>query len=233
MENLHLNIETAGNEVIIREGTASKIKETRGWERETSIDSVMEFYSIRKTSITPANSIVVIDNTKATVLLIVEDTTPDNTIAVNGVLKADSDYAELGINSEKYYDEKTLEVTLRKKPHLFVTTDAYRKFLSGLRNFTAKVKLDYEAKNDRQGKKSVSISSDANTTMEKTVQLKLRPWNTGERNLTDVNIYVDFQDSRPAFYLESDALIVEAERLKDEVIEKAVEHFSELPILRS
>lgn len=235
MEKIELNVMDAETrEIVIREGEAPPKRLPKGYSVTGTLSSVIDYYNKRKNAgiqIDPKNSLLIVSVANRTVELQIQKEIVEETISVKGVLIKNKDYQELGINTTVKHTEKDLEMLLRKRPHLFESTQAYRDTLNALRNFTMKVDGESKKADNQRGNISSSANLNVETNMQKEIHLLVTPWQGVEPVLTGIDVLVSLESGSPRFFLESIPLMLEEERQAELELNKVVEALAELPVI--
>jgi hypothetical protein len=235
MEKIELNVmDGETREIVIREGEAAPLRLPKGYSLTGTLSSVIDYYNKRENAgiqIDPKNSLLIVSVANRTVELQIQKEIVEETITLKGVLIKNKDYQELGINTTVKHTEKDLEMLLRKRPHLFESTIAYRDTLNALRNFTMKVDGETKKADNQRGNVASSASLNVETNMQKELPLLVTPWQGVEPMLTGIDVLVSLESGSPRFFLESIPLMLEEERQAELELNKVVEALAELPVI--
>jgi hypothetical protein len=237
MEKIELNImDGETREIVIREGQASIIRQPKGYSLTGTLASVIDYFQKRKAAgiqIDPKNSLLLVNEGERTVELQLQKEIVEETISIKGALVKNKDYKELGINTTVKHSEKDLEMLLRKRPHLFESTQDYRDTLNSLRNFTMKVEGESKKADDQRGKIANSAHLNVETNMQKEISLLVTPWQGVQPTSTTIDVLVSLESGSPRFYLESVPMMLLEEEQAEKELNKVVEALAELPIIFS
>lgn len=156
-ESLHIKFDgAAGNEVVIRHGSAEPIHVATKMGLSGNFKAPAEFVAKRYVSEMDildrfdASDCHVVFNKKDLSITLTAGEQERDTITVMGQLTKNPFLESLHINGRghKHTDLLTL---IRHKPHFFANREEHRKLVMGLMNFEVKTESDHKAQNDRQG----------------------------------------------------------------------------------
>lgn len=231
MDKLEVKLEGDQKELIIREGAAPKVRQPNGYTIDTTPAGIIDFYLKRKESITASNALLKIMDNDRSALLVVNDTIDDEKISITGKIRANKDITDLGINSDKFWSAKELELALRRRPHLFTDSEHYANHMNRFRDFNAEVSRNIQDKDSQRGNAVKSRESNVKHNLESNITLKISPWSDAEARTYTVDIMVKEEAGEARFYLECSQLLVDQEDIASEILKKVEVSLAELPIL--
>ena len=207
MENLTLKLESTGNEIIWREGTAPDIQYPKAVVLTGDIRAVGTFVVGRHgianlQGIKPETAIVTIDKEAGTILL---QTDPNDVYgsSVKSTLQISDELSVFGLNTGKMFSQKEL-IKLFKFSRLYFSDpleqqDLMKQYMA----FSFKTGTEGHSNSDDRGNKSQAMAKTVNTNLPLWFTLKI-PIYKGERSVVfRVEICLDVTDGGAKMWFES------------------------------
>lgn len=238
MENLHLKIENADNEIVIREGDALALKEPRKIVLMGNINAVKEFLDKRTAingfflqKLTKESSVIVIDEEKGTISLLLDPENQDGTEII-GKLEFTQYLEQFHINGTKTFTQTELVKILRFSKQLFETPDQHEKLLKAYQSFdfVASIKVAQDA--DLRGNKSNSLQKIIVTNLPMDFILSVPIFKGQPRESFRVEICYDTTDASIKFWFESPELKATIDQRKVELFEEELKNYKDYVIIK-
>jgi len=238
MENLHLKLENAGNELVIREGEALPLKAPKKIVFTGNINAVKEFMDKRTAinglvlqKVAKESAVIIVDEDKGTISLFLDPENQDGT-EVMGKLEYTQYLEQFCINGTKTFTQTELVKILRFSKQLFETPDQHEKLLKAYQafDFTASIKAAQEA--DLRGNKSNSLQKVITTNLPVDFILSLPIFKGQQRESFRVEICYDTTDASIKFWFESPELKALIDQRKIEIFEEELKAYQDYVIIR-
>jgi hypothetical protein len=213
MENLNLKIEKAEGELIIRTGAAAVIKEPKAVVFKGTFQAVINYWLKRK-----------VDVVKDLINKDYQD-------VIEGSMLKNPDLTSFGINNETTWTLEALHKQIKLKKHLFHSPDQYHDLLTKLVNQKANINTDLDKSHDNRGNKKNSFERKVETNLPDKFDLILAPYKGYDTIQFSVEIYVDSKESSLIIQLFSPELVEKLLELQDNIMNKALEQFEEIPVM--
>lgn len=236
-EELNITLNENQKELVILKGDANKPIEIGSYSVSGNLEAPLKFYKKNKKLVEKFDSIVVVDQLKAKVTLIIGYNHPHERI-IEGKLLLDPEYESLQINRNKMYSRSDLVQKLkflrRYFPKQSDCTDLVDKFKSLEANFDLRLK---QADDQRGNKTNLLEQSVDEVNFPESFGLDMPILLGGKPEKFMVNINFDIKNSSYLeFWLESvDAKDAEFQLAKDQ-LESSVKEFEsdpQLPVIYS
>ena len=154
MENQKINIlvHEKVQELVIREGEALEVFNPKSVIISGTIDAPLRFLlsRIEQVKLIVKSCHVLADFERGSIILEIDESSPFIT-RVTGELTENKDITEFNINNGKYYVPEDLSEFLKKRKHLFQSSESYISVFTALRTFEAKVNQELKSVKDDTG----------------------------------------------------------------------------------
>lgn len=145
---------------------------------------------------------------------------------ITGELKMHPELKSLGINEERYYDEKDLMKKLNFFQRFFKDKAAHKTLMEKLQQFKVKINQEFQNANDFQGKQALSKISQIEHDIPLEFELIMPLFAGGEDFSFKVTICVTLSGGEIAFWLESVALHTGLEDGTEAIFKKELERLN-------
>lgn len=246
MEERELNIHvTEGvKELVIRHGDALPVKEPVSVKFTGLIETPGDYYQKRKGEsvdmgllgkLTPTLnkfcSVVEIDIEGKEITFIEDDRNAYSHVVV-GKLEAFPEIAELGINTGRMMDEKTMLKLLLYKKRWFEDKIEYEKLIEGLKKFNFVMNGSGINENDHAGSKRQLRENQITSNINLKFKLHMPLFKNHKPNSFYVDIRLDVSDGgKVQFWFESIELHEMIETEAESILKKEAARFDDLPIV--
>lgn len=239
MENFHLKVENAGNEIIIREGSALPQKEPVKLNISGDINTVSSFVAGRKgvladvagyQYINERRAVVVVDKQARTIVLHLDPTDPFGGV-VTAKMELNPDLLEFCINAKKTFKQKELVDLLKFSGLAFDDTDKHSMLLNAYRAFNAKAYIDMASDSDNRGNKSSSFNKKVETNLPIDFVLNIPIFKGQDRKRFSVEICLEVTDGGCNFWFESVELKELIEIECEAILKKELESCSDYVVI--
>lgn len=211
MENFHLKVENAGNEITIREGQALPQREPVKINISGDIKTVSSFVSGRKgvladvaghQFINKGRAVVEVDKQKRTIVLMLDPADPYGGV-ITAKMELNPDLVEFSINAKKTFKQKELVDLLKFSGLAFDNYDKHAMLLRSYQVFNAKAYIDMTSDSDNRGNKSSSFNKKVETNLPVDFVLNIPIFKGQERKRFSVEICLEVTDGGCNFWFES------------------------------
>lgn len=231
METLNVKIENAEgmavHELIVREGVALPQQPPRKVLLNGVISSPGDFAQMRKDTYDKLKSNVVANYTNRKITLTVNEADEYASI-VTGTLELHPELNKLKINSEQWYDEKTLLKLLNFYGSWFKDRSAHTNLLTRLQQFKAKVTKEFTNADDYKGSAAIEKITKIEHDIPLQFELIIPVFTGGERKSFMVNICVAARDGGVSFWFESvelhELITKETETIFEQELARLIEY---------
>lgn len=246
MENneIHVHVADGVKTLEIRHGDALPLKEPVKQKFEGLLCVPGDYYEKRKgqeknlgllgkvtADLNPFESIVKINVDQKRITLI-ENDRDAYSHEVIGTLQQFPEIEEMGINSNKMLDEKSLLKLLLYKRRWFEDLTQYNKLIEGLKKFNFVMNGSGANENDHQGNIKVLREKQVKSNIDLNFKLKMPLYKNEEPKSFFVEIRVDVSDGgKIQLWLESIELFEMLEEQAEQLLLKEAARFEELPIV--
>lgn len=210
MENLTLKVENAGNEIIIREGTALPQVAPKKIEIVGDIKTVSTFVNLRykatesagRQTINKDLAIVEVDKKKRTIVLSLDPTDPYGTV-ITAKLEPNPDLEQFHINGKQQFSQRELINLLKFSRLYFEDFGKHGDLLKAYTAFTAKTSTNLSNDSDNRGNKNFAFDKKVETGLPATFIMNLPIFKGQAPKRFMVEICVDVTDAAASFWFES------------------------------
>lgn len=246
MEEKEINVHVAEGvkELVIRHGDALALKEPVKRKFEGILCVPGDYYQKRKgvekdsgvlgklkIQLNADNSIVII-NVDAKKITLIEDDRDAYSHEVVGTLELFPEIEEMGINTNKMLDEKSLLKLLLYKRRWFEDLTEYNALIEGLKKFNFVMNGSGANENDHQGNIRLTREKQVRSNIELKFKLRMPLYKNEEPKSFYVDIRVDVSDGgKVLLWLESIELFEMLEEQAEQLLLKEAARFEELPIV--
>lgn len=218
MENFHLKIENAGNEIIIREGQALPPVPPKKILITGDIATVATFVNNRKhvtegagsQYINPERAVVEVDIEKKTITLSLDPEDANGAVVISK-LEPNPDLTQFGINKNIQFSQKELVKLLKFSRLYFEDFGKHGELLKAYQAFTAKTYTDLAGEQDNRGNKNFAFNKKVETGLPTSFIMNVPVFKGQEKKRFMVEICLDVTDAAASFWFES----VELEEISD------------------
>lgn len=240
MEEIKLNIQniqSEGNEVVIRTGEALPLAEKLQISISGNIDAVSRYIKQRGSSLNqsegalhsstevPAHTAVIIVNREHLKIQLQCDPSDKYAPMVTGQLSLNPDLQEFGINSAKKFTREELLSLIKLNRFFFADKDDHAVLMSKIKNFRANVNKDVQDGADNRGNKNRVNNQAVDTEVPETAVLQIPVFKGESPSRFIVDICLDVTDGGTRFWLESIDLNELIIKRRDEVFAQEIENF--------
>lgn len=226
MDNLHLKVESTGNELIIREGKALEPREDNRIQLSGDITSISNFIRKRKEgyshqAIDPNRTVVEVDMKAMTILLSLDPQNPLGT-TVKGCLDLSDEVKVWGINTNRTYTREELIKLIKFNKLHFDSVEKQAELLKAYLAFNASTNSKLEQESDSRGNKVANFNKKVDTNMPTEFILNIPIFKGFDEERFRVEICLDVTDGGARFWFESTELHEMIEG-KKEIIDQELE----------
>lgn len=191
-----------------------------------TLDAPADFYALRFKEAIPFDTRVEFNYAAGTILLIVGENMATNT-TVEGSIRYNEEFNELGINGNKIYSLKTLREVLKFKGRYFESKEKHRELISNLVNFSAKIERDFSNSNDFKGNAATQVVTKLQTEIPLNFKIKM-PVLLGYPDFEiEVDVQVDATTGDLKLWLESVDIDTTIKTTIADIMEKKKEVFKD------
>lgn len=239
MENFHLKVENAGNEIIIREGQALPPKEPVKIAIVGDIKTVSSFVAGRKgvdaattghQFINKSRAVVEVDKQARTIALKL-DPADYYGGTVTAKMELNPDLLEFCINGKKTFKQKELVDLLKFSGLAFDDAEKHSMLLNAYRAFNAKAYIDMASDSDNRGNKSSSFNKKVETNLPIDFVLNIPIFKGQERKRFSVEICLEVTDGGCNFWFESVELKELIEIESETILKKELESCADYVVI--
>lgn len=212
MENFHLKVENAGNEIIIREGEALPPVAPKKIVITGDIKTVSSFIEKRKNSlfadtmglqyINPNRALVTVDKSTLSIKLELD---PENEYGteVTAKLAYTPELEQFFINKNKLFNREELIKLIRFNKIWFADAEAHDKLLKAYQAFTATVNANIGKTSDTRGNVDNSYKKTVETNVPDSFVLNIPIFKGQDKRRFRVEVAIDSTDASTKFWMES------------------------------
>lgn len=233
--NIH-NIQSEGNEVVIRTGEALPLAEKLQTSISGNIDAVSRYIKQRGTNRfeegklyigteVPVHTSIITVNREHLLIQLQCDPSDKYAPVVTGQLSINPDLQEFGINSAKKFTREELLSLIKLNRFFFADKDDHAVLMSKIKNFKANVNKDVQDGSDSRGNKNRVNNQAVDTEVPETAVLQIPVFKGEAPSRFIVDICLDVNDGGTRFWLESIDLNELIIKRRDEVFSKEIENF--------
>ena len=232
MENFHLKVENAGNEIIIREGTALPQVAPSKIVISGDIKTVSSFLAKRKglgdkrnpglQGVVTERTLVTVDKEKLTILLQLDPESIYGT-EVTAKLAFTPELEQFFINKNKLFNREELIKLIRFNKIWFADPEAHDKLLKAYQAFTATVNANIGKTSDTRGNVDNSYKKTVETNVPDSFVLNIPIFKGMDKRRFRVEIAIDSTDASTKFWMESvelnDIIQIESQAILEKELE--------------
>jgi hypothetical protein len=186
---LHLT-DFKGNELVVREGAASKPIEPIKVDIKGVINSPFNWLEKKLSALKVIDSNILIDKDKGTIILTVNEKSPVFD-TIQGSLQLHPDFEMFNINSGESITSHDLAEKIKMFRSCFLDKDTAMKLVKNLRNFTAKVNKELEAFKDDRANYALKKSQIVETNLPESFTLVVPIFKGQEKRHVEVEININ------------------------------------------
>lgn len=214
-------------EIIVREGDALIIRETKKVQLEGTVSAPSEFYKKRKSEHHVLGSHVLFNKDKGTIVLIVDEKDYYHT-TVTGTLEEAIDLKKFGINTTKTFTVKELMTFLKMNRFHFLDKDANMKIVNNLQKFSANVTQALVDESSTRGDMTQSLAVKVTTNLDLNFSLKMPIYKGFKEHKFQVEICFEIRDKAVSIWLESVELKELMDAEKENIFKLELENFKDI-----
>lgn len=136
-----------------------------------TIDAPKRFIEVREFDRKASHALVSLS--RGEIKLVVNEQSTDDLYTVTGRVAISKQFAELGINTDKYYEPEDLAKKLKLKRSMFANKLDHAKTIASLRNIKAKVNQDIEKAKDDKGNVTDAMRQSVESNMPDSITVKI------------------------------------------------------------
>lgn len=231
MEDLNINLNATGGELIIRQGDALPQLQKRDIQITGNINSPFIWYIGKKDNYDWKNSFVLYDRVNHTIKLIIGDHSPITRVEVTGKIEMDSNLQKFGINRVRKTTLKEMVSLIKMNRIHFLDRDANMKLVSNLKKFKARVTQEIEDGNDFKGNKKQLFEQKVTADLDLDFKLHIPLFKGSEKMSFSVDINFDITDGSTMFWLESVDMNELIEKHSQEIMGEELGKLKDLTII--
>jgi len=202
-KKLSITAENDGQEIVIREGEALKLRYSLNLNIRGRIDTVSRFLCKRLDTLEQENCNITVSRSEMEIFLAINETDPDKIGVVTGKLMFDEDFEAFGINTGKKYPLFGLADFLKMHRYCFDAPSVAMKIVNELKNFKAKVNKEIEKASDNRGNNKILLEQTVNSNIPESFTLKMPIFKGEDPRSFQVEINIIVRDAEMECYLES------------------------------
>lgn len=239
MENFHLKVENAGNEIIIREGNALPPKEPVKINISGDIKTVSSFVNGRKgvdasttgyQFINKGRAIVEVDKLARAIVLRLDPADPYGGV-ITAKMELNPDLVEFSINAKRTFKQKELVELIKFSGLAFDNIEKHQMLLNAYRAFNAKAYVDMSSESDNRGNKATSFNKKVETNLPTDFVLNIPIFKGQDRKRFSVEICLEVTDGGCNFWFESVELKELIEIESETILRKELETCSDYVVI--
>jgi hypothetical protein len=234
VENFHLKLENAGNEITIREGNALPPVAPVQVKIYGDIKTVSTYIEKRKSTtqaglqaINPDRAVVEVSKEKMTICLKLDPESVYGT-EVTAKLELSPELEAFNINKNKTYNREELIKLFRFNKIWFDTAEAHDKILKAYQAFNAQVNANVNQSSDTRGNRTNDFNKTVTTNVPEDFILTIPVFKGQEKRRFRVEIALDSTDGSTKFWFEStelhDIITIESELILKEELESCSDY---------
>ena len=239
MENFHLKVENAGNEIIIREGKALEPVAPKKINITGDIKTVSSFIAKRKPAssqldakpglqeINPDRALVTVDKNFLSIKLELD---PENEYGteVTAKLSFTPELEQFCINKNRLFNREELIKLIRFNKIWFPDAEAHDKLLKAYQAFTATVNANIGKTSDTRGNVENAYKKTVETNVPDSFVLNIPIFKGMDKRRFRVEIAIDSTDASTKFWFESvelnDIIQVESQMILEKELEACADY---------
>lgn len=198
-DNVKINVEGNGGELIIREGKALPLHEPVKVVLSGNIDSPANFLAARKdvTEVLEAHAIINREQMSITLQVAEKDHYGSK---VSGKLVPHPAYEKFGVNSGRYETPSKLADLFKMNRSFFENQQQAMNLVTDLKNFTAKVNKEIEKHKDDRGNQRDLKAQVVTSNLPEKFNLKLPLFKGFDAEIIEVEVYINPDDLTCALF---------------------------------
>lgn len=210
--------------VIWKEGTEENPEKPLQIKIDGHLKAPGLYLDAKKDLFKPLDCHCIIDQTNLSVKFFGNDTNLRRT-EISGQLKPYKLLQIFNINGDNKFKSDILAKTLRKYPFLFNDVAELQRLINALINFSAKITVLIENRNDNQGNTKRSLETAAESQVPRVITFKSPLFEGEEEKVFNVNICCEATSGTIDFFFESPELIQLLETEKADLLEEQAKIF--------
>lgn len=161
MENLHINVETNGNEVIIREGKALDLAHPLAINLIGTLEAPYQFFEGKKdlSELDPLKCHLLIYKDKGKISFVVNDRSAHSRCVVDGVLSPDTILKQFKINTDARWSISEFLKFIKTMRYFFANKEAHAKLVQSLQKWSVRVERVINEHNDNKGNSNFQLET--------------------------------------------------------------------------
>lgn len=234
-KEVKVEVKAEGNELTIRTGQAPENPKPRVPVTHTgTIGSVVDYYTVRKADLSAEmlrKTLVKYSREQGVIVLHINE---DHHLkdVIEGKIELTDEIEDFGINVDSaYFSPAELAKLCKMNRHLFDSESGFKDLHSKLNNFSATIHTVFDKKDDERG--------NANLNFERTMQTLIPEFFVLNCQLIKGQPNIDFKveigikptQTGARIWLMSHELVVKFRKAKDDILDKALENFTDHPRL--
>ncbi len=234
-KDIKVEVKTENNEVVIRTGpAAANPKERVPVGFKGTIAAVVDYYRVRKPDIGEEilkKTMVTYSKEEGVLRLHINEDSHLKDL-IEGKIEEMDEYKTFKINVDgAYRSPAELAKFIRSKRHLFNTDQGYIDLFSKLNNFSATINTVMEKKGDDRGNELRKFERTMQTLLPEAFVLTAQLVKGEPETSFSVEIGIEPTVDGAKIWLLSNDLVVKLKAIKDGIIDKALESFTDHPRL--
>jgi len=219
-------------EVNLREGKAQNILDVKAplkIELKGVLGAPFEYLKKRlkgTNQFTESRCHLLVDRSKISILLVVNETDEYNKATVSGILEEHPKYKEFGINQGKKWDPNTLGQFLKMNRAFFPDKEKNMQLVTELKNFTGRVDSIVEKQKSEKGDFKDNYSGTVYSNLPESFSVQIPIFKGMGREIIDVEFYASIDGRTVTLELVSPGANQFLEEFRDKVIDEQIEQFA-------
>lgn len=238
MDELKVNVTTTGNEVVIRTGDALPPSPPKKISISGDINAVKSFLQKRTAEfkglgpqfVNPETTIVIVDEEKMTVNLLL-DPHDINGTEVLAQLLFSPDLEKFNINKNKKYTRAELTQLLKFSRRYFPNQEQYQKLLESYMKLNLTTTGSLKDEQDSRGNKDLQFKKEVSAQVPNSFIIELPIFKGKEPVRFMVDICLDVSEAQVHFWFESTELDDIINKQKKEIIQDAISMCEAFPVI--
>ena len=217
------NIAPGMNEVIIREGAAPKVLDTKAPVKMNvngTINAPLEYLSKRIDCINQKDCHIIVNREKITIELVVNEADEYTRGTIAGTLQYHPKFEEFGINTGKVWSPFDFAMFCKMNRAFFADKNVNMSLVSACKNFTAKVNNQIERAIQENGNRTDNFAQVVNSNLPEQFTLSIPIFKGGKKEDLVVETFAKIDGRNVAFVLLSPGAEETLEDLRDKAIDE-------------
>ena len=230
MNKKNINLKEGTEEVIIREGEATKIREEKIVNLSGVIGAPAEFWGKRKDKHPNEQAHVMFSRDERKIELVLDEKDYFGG-SVIGKIKPDPDLEDYHINGTSTFGVKELLKFLRLRRAHFANRDDHSALIENLSKFKVSVATEIENSSNDRGDVTKLMQQKVKSDLPLDFKLNIRVFKGMEKKSFKVDILFNVDNNNTSLWFESPELAELQEDMVDKAIKDELKHFEDLVVI--